>query len=97
MVLILSFWTFSVTEFRWFKIIQAIARQCGVLLTTKDIEDTDFATKSQWLRRNPVTAARHIDDKFHKFFHGIVLAPPHPIGQSSFLCSYARFKCTQTS
>ena len=43
--------------------------------------EMDFETKSLWLKRNPVTAVRHIDYMFQKFFHGVVIGAPHPIGQ----------------
>lgn len=33
------------------------------------------------LKRNPVTAVRHIDYMFQKLFYGVVIRSPHPIGQ----------------
>lgn len=75
------FLTFSVAEFRWTEIIQVIAQQYGESLTSKQVQEMDFKTKSLWLKRNPVTAVRHIDYMFQKFFHGVVIGSPHPIGQ----------------
>lgn len=73
--------TFSVAEFRWTEIIQAIAQQYGESLTSDQVEEMDFETKSIWLKRNAVTAVRYIDFMFQKFFHGVVIGSPHPIGQ----------------
>lgn len=50
------------------KIIQVIAQQYGESLTSDQVEEMDFETKSIWLKRNPVTAVRHIDFMFQKFF-----------------------------
>ena len=75
------FLTFYVAEFRWTEIIQVIAQQYGESLTKEDVNKMDFDRKSMWLKRNPVTAVRHIDNMFQRFFHGVVIGPPHPIGQ----------------
>ena len=77
----LFFLTFSVAEFRWTEIIQVIAQQYGESLTKEDVNKMDFHRKSMWLKRNPVTAVRHIDYMFQRFFHGVVIGAPHPIGQ----------------
>lgn len=39
--------------------ISIIAKQYGVIYSDEDIEKLTFEEKSKWLRRNPVTAARH--------------------------------------
>lgn len=75
------FMTFSVAEFRWTEIIQVIAQQYGESLASDQVEEMDFETKSIWLKRNPITDVRHIDFMFQKFFHGVVIGSPHPIGQ----------------
>lgn len=71
--------TFSVAEFRRTEIIQVIAQQYGEFLTSGQVEEMDFETKSIWLKRKPVTAVHHIDFMFQKFFHGVVIESPHHI------------------
>ena len=43
--------------------IQTIARQYGVHYTDDEVAALSFDEKSNWLKRNPVTAAKH----FHSF------------------------------
>lgn len=40
------FMTFSVAELRWTEIIQVITQQCGESLTSDQVEEMDFETKS---------------------------------------------------
>lgn len=67
------FMTFSVAEFNWTEIIQVIAQQYGESLTSDQVEEMDFETKNIWLKRNPVTALRHIDFMFQNFSIGLSL------------------------
>ena len=49
---------------KWPDMIQTIAKQYGVYYTDEEVSALAFEGKSNWLRRNPVTAARH----FHYIF-----------------------------
>ena len=42
---------------KWPDMISTIAKQYGVYYTDKEIEALSFQQNSNWLRRNPVTAA----------------------------------------
>ena len=49
----------SAADMKWPDMIQTIARQYGVSYTDDDVASLSFEDKSNWLKRNPVTAARH--------------------------------------
>ena len=52
------FFTLSAADMKWPDMIQIIARQYGVSsYSDEDIAALSFDEKSNWLRRNPVTAA----------------------------------------
>ena len=59
------FITFSADQFGWTHIIKAIAAQVKVTLTDEEITAMSFHEKCVWLKRNPVTAARMIDNTFN--------------------------------
>ena len=49
----------SAADMKWPDMIQTIARQYGINYSDDDVANLSFEEKSKWLRRNPVTAARH--------------------------------------
>ena len=53
------FFTLSAADMKWPDVIQTIARQYGVTYTDEQVTALSFEDKSNWIRRNPVTAARH--------------------------------------
>ena len=53
------FFTLSAADLKWPDMIQTIAKQYGVYYTDDDVAGLSFDDKSNWLKRNPVTAARH--------------------------------------
>ena len=53
------FLTLSAADMKWPDVIQTIAKQYGVTITDDELLSMSFEQKSSWLRRNPVTAARH--------------------------------------
>ena len=65
----------------WIEIIQTIARQFGVTLNDEEVRNMHWGDKIKWIKRNPVTAARMIDDKFRQLFGKILYSGMHPIGQ----------------
>lgn len=59
----------SAADFHWPELIQIIAKQYGEHFDIDYIEnDMNKKTKRNWLARNPVTAARHIDFIFRKLW-----------------------------
>ena len=65
----------------WTEIIQSISHQSGIDLNYQQIKDMDWADKVKMLKRNPVTAARMIDDRFRQLFGKVLYSGMHPIGQ----------------
>ena len=53
------FLKFSAADLKWPDIIQTIAKQYGVHYTDEEVGALSFDEKCNWLKRNPVTAARH--------------------------------------
>ena len=75
------FLTGSAAEFHWTEVIQVVGRQYGTLLSEEDVLQMDWNTKRNWLQRNPVTVARHIDFIFEQLWGKVILSGAHPIGQ----------------
>lgn len=72
----------SAADFHWPELIQIIAKQYGEHFDIEYIEnEMNKKTKRNWLARNPVTAARHIDFIFRKLWGNVILSGIHPIGQ----------------
>ena len=55
------FFTLSAADLKWPDMIQTIAKQYGVYYTDDEVAALSFDEKSNWLKRNPVTAARQSD------------------------------------
>ena len=53
------FFTLSAADMKWPDMIQNIAIQYCITYTDDEIAALSFEDKSNWLRRNPVTTARH--------------------------------------
>jgi hypothetical protein len=62
------FFTLSAADMKWPDMIQIIARQYGVNYTDEEVLALSFENKSNWLRCNPVTAARHFQYRLNTFF-----------------------------
>ena len=75
------FLTCSAAEFHWTEIIQVVARQYGQTLTDEQVNEMDWSTKVNYLKRNPVTLARQIDYVFKQLCGKVILSEVHPIGQ----------------
>ena len=61
------FFTLSAADLKWPDMIQTIARQYGVHYTDDEVAALSFEEKSNWLKRNPVTAARHFHYRLNVF------------------------------
>ena len=62
------FFTLSAADLKWPDVIQTIAKQYGVHYTDDEVAALSFVDKSNWLKRNPVTAARHFHYRLAAFF-----------------------------
>ena len=65
----------------WIEIIQTVARQFGTTLSNDAVRNLTWKEKNHWIKRNPVTAARMIDDRFRQLFGRILYSGMHPVGQ----------------
>ena len=74
------FLTLSAADMKWPDVIQTIARQYGVTYTDDQIASLSFEEKSNWIRRNPVTAARHYQYRLNTFFKDFLKSPVNPLG-----------------
>ena len=73
------FLTLSAADMKWPDIIQTIARQYGVTYTDDQIASLSFEEKSNWIRRNPVTTARHYQYRLNTFFKDFLKSPVNPL------------------
>ena len=48
--------------------IQTIARQYGVIYTDDEVAGLSFDDKYNWLKHNPLTAARHFQYRLNALF-----------------------------
>ena len=75
------FLTYFAAEFHWTEIIQVGACQYGQTITDEQVNEMDWSTKVNCLKRNPVTVARQIDYVFKQLWGKVILGGMHPIGQ----------------
>ena len=75
------FFTLSADDMKWPDVIQTIARPYGVIYTDEEVAALSFEDKSNWIRRNPVTAARHYQYRLNTFFQEFLKSPANPLGE----------------
>lgn len=77
--------TFLITgfaaEFDWTEVIKVIAKQYNEILIDEQIKGMDRETKIMYLKRNLVTATRHIDYIFQQLWDKVILGGIHLLGQ----------------
>ena len=81
------FFTLSAAVLKWPDIIQTIARQYGVHYTDDEVVALSFDEKSNWLTRNPVTAARHFHYRLNFFFQDFLKSTANPLGEIATILS----------
>ena len=64
------FFILSAADLKWPDMIQTIARQYGVSYTDDEVAAFSFEDKSNWLKHNPVTAARLFQYRLNPLFSG---------------------------
>ena len=75
------FFTLSAADLKWPDMIQTIARQYGVIYTDNEVAGLSFDDKSNWLKCNPVTAARHFQYRLNALFQGFLKSTAKPLGK----------------
>ena len=75
------FLTLSAADMKWPEVIQIIARQYGTSLTEEQVANLSWEQKCTWLRRNPVTAARHFQYRLELFWNDFLKSQANPIGK----------------
>ena len=67
------FCTFTSPEAHWLEFPHIIGRQFGINLTDEDVQIMSVKERHNWLKRNPVNVATHMDHKYKVIFCGTVL------------------------
>ena len=75
------FFTLSAADMKWPDMTSTIAKQYGVHYTDEEIEALSFEQKSNWLRTNPVTAARHFHYRLNTLFQEFLKSRANPLGE----------------
>ena len=75
------FLTLSAADMKWPEVIQIIARQYGTFLSEEEVSNLSWEEKCSWLRRNPVTAARHFQYRLDLFWNDFLKSKANPIGE----------------
>ena len=74
------FLTLSAADLHWPEMIQAVAVQCGKILTQKDVLKMSIADRSTYLHQNPITGVWMFQHRLEAFFSQYLLSDTHPLG-----------------
>ena len=72
------FASFSCADMRWKNLLTSILRQEG---RAETVEQLEWADRCELLRRNPVTAAKLFDFRWHCFLREVLMSVCNPIGK----------------
>ncbi|XP_060776102.1 uncharacterized protein LOC132885442 [Neoarius graeffei] len=72
------FASFSSADLRWPEFLSSLQRVEG---KQPNVSDLDWSDKCGLIRRNPVTAARMFDYRWHSFLRDVIMSPAEPIGK----------------
>ena len=76
------FFTVSAADLKWPDMIRVIARQFGKFYKTdEEIEQLTFEERCNWIRRNPVAAARHFHYRLNCLFTDFLKSDAQPLGE----------------
>ncbi|MES9882265.1 MAG: DUF6570 domain-containing protein, partial [Sedimenticola sp.] len=75
------FFTLSAADLRWHDTIQSIARQSGQILSDENVDGLSWEQKCEWLRSNPLTAARHFQYRLDCIMKNVILSDAKPVGE----------------
>ena len=72
----------SAADLKWPDMIRVIARQFGKFYKTdEEIEQLTFEELCNWIRRNPVAAARHFHYRLNCLFTDFLKSDAQPLGE----------------
>jgi hypothetical protein len=79
------FMTFSANDLGWDDLAVVLARRKGQNLTTDEqveefLENVTDQERKEMMLNDPVTVARHFDNRWRHFFHWLITDPSHPVG-----------------
>ena len=77
------FFTLSAADMQWPDLIQSIARQYGTILSDEAVKKLSFEERCNWLRSNPVTAARHFNYRLELLYKEVLNSEAKPLGEIS--------------
>ncbi|XP_072232324.1 uncharacterized protein [Leuresthes tenuis] len=72
------FISMSSADLRWPEMLSSLLRLEG---KETPVEDLDWSDKCALIGRNPVTAARMFDHRWHCFLRDVIMSPAEPIGK----------------
>jgi hypothetical protein len=75
------FFTLSAADLKWPDMIQVIAKQFNKYYTDEEIAELSFDERCNWIRRNPVAAARHFQYRLNCLFTDFLKSEAHPLGE----------------
>lgn len=73
------FFTLSAADLKWPDMIQTIARQYGVHYTDEEVAALSIEERSNWLKCNPVTAARHFQYRLDTLLQELLKSSAKPL------------------
>ena len=65
------FFTLLAADMKWPDMIWTIAKQYGIHYTDEEVAALSFEDRSNWLKNNPVTAARHFQYRLNTLFYDL--------------------------
>ena len=74
------FLTLSAADLHWPEIIMSIGQQYGRIFSQEDVKTMSWEEKCNWLRSNPVTAARQFQFRLDTFFQTFLRSDEAPVG-----------------
>ncbi|XP_073714001.1 uncharacterized protein [Misgurnus anguillicaudatus] len=72
------FASFSSADLRWPEMLNTIIKQEGKQM---NLDELAWGEKCELIRKNPVTAARMFDHRWHCFLKHVIMSPAEPIGK----------------
>ncbi|XP_070567337.1 uncharacterized protein [Ptychodera flava] len=76
------FMSFSSAESKWIHLLKILGRTVhNKEYTDDDVLNMSWNTKSDLIKSDPVTCARHFDYSFQRFMHDFLMSSHHPIGE----------------
>ena len=75
------FFTLSAADLKWVDTIQTIAKQYDIHYTDEEVAALSFEDRSNWLKCNQITAARHFQYRLNILFHDFLKSNEHPLGE----------------